>query len=196
MALMRLFFAVPLPAAATLELGKLCARLPRSSDWLWLDERDWHITLAFLGDTDGAKLPALCELGERVVMDSVVDSVMDSVADYSPPVSSRLTLTSLQWWPDISRPRLLAAVGEASEPLRGMRKLLTAGLREMGVAYDGKPLRPHVTLMRLARGAPVHDLTVPPCAIEVSLESLALYRSERERGVTHYRPLWQRELLK
>jgi len=186
MAPMRLFFAVPMPAAATLEFGKLCARLPHPKDWLWLDERDWHITLAFLGDTDGAKLLALCELGERVVM--------DSVADHSTAVSSRLNLTSLQWWPDISRPRLLAAVGEAIEPLRAMRKALTAGLREIGVAYDGKPLRPHVTLMRLARGALVHDLAVPPCAIEVGVESLALYRSERESGATHYRPLWQREL--
>jgi RNA 2',3'-cyclic 3'-phosphodiesterase len=183
-ALMRLFFAVPVPVAATLELEKLRARLPHPADWLWLDARDWHITLAFLGDTDGAKLPALCELGERVVDEAHVEFSL-----------SKLALDSLQWWPDISRPRLLAAVGAALEPLLGMRKSLLAGLREIGVAYDGKPLRPHITLMRLARGAVVHDLTVPPCAVDVTVESLALYRSERERGVTHYRPLWQKELF-
>jgi 2'-5' RNA ligase len=89
---------------------------------------------------------------------------------------------------------LLAAVGEINPAVADMRKSLTSGLREIGVAYDGKPLRPHVTLMRLARGALVHDLTVPPCAVDVAVESLALYRSERERGVTHYRPLWQHEI--
>jgi 2'-5' RNA ligase len=90
----------------------------------------------------------------------------------------------------------LAAVGEASQALADMRKLLTAGLREIGVAYDAKPLRPHVTLMRLQRGAIVHDLSLPACSVEAEMESLALYRSEREQGETRYRLLWQCELLR
>ena len=145
----------------------------------WLEMRDWHVTLAFLGDTDGALLPALCDLGERVAAAATQTS---------------LHLATLEWWPSASKPRLLAAVGEPRQALLALRRDLLAGLRELGVDYDGKPLRPHVTLLRMERAASVWDTASAPCAIDLDVTQLALYRSERERGVTHYRPLWEAEL--
>lgn len=176
---MRLFFAIPVAAAGAAGIEKLRLQIAAPRDSHWLEPRDWHVTLAFLGEVDGAMLPALCELGERSVATAM---------------QSSLRLNNLQWWPGEQRPRLLVAAGEATSALAELRKSLTAGLRELGVNYDGKPLRPHVTLLRLARAAVVLDFALPPCAVDVEVESLALYRSERDRGVTHYRPLWQREL--
>jgi RNA 2',3'-cyclic 3'-phosphodiesterase len=180
MALMRLFFAVPIPPDNSAVLSALCSRLQTQRGWHWVDERNWHITLAFLGETDGNCVSALSELGEQVAANHP---------------SSTLTLDSLQWWPTPSRPRLLAAVAENAGALPQLRKQLAAGLRDRGINFDGKPLRPHVTLMRLERGIDLFDLSLPPCSIRIDIETLALYRSERQHGETRYRPIWQRDLI-
>jgi len=178
-ALMRLFFAVPIAPESSAALSALCSRLQTQRGWHWVSERNWHVTLAFLGETDGKWVQSLSELGESVAATSEC---------------SALTLDSLQWFPSINRPRLLAAVAGQAGALPSMRKQLAARLRDLGVNFDGKPLRPHVTLMRLERGVEVHDLSLPPCDIRVDVEALALYRSEREHGETRYRPIWRRDL--
>lgn len=176
---MRLFFAVPIPPDNGVALSTLCSRLQTQRGWHWVDERNWHITLAFLGETDGKDVSALSELGEQVAANHP---------------SSTLTLDSLQWWPTPSRPRLLAAVAENAGALPPLRKELASGLRDLGINFDGKPLRPHVTLMRLERGIEVLDLSLPSCSIHIDIETLVLYRSERDHGETRYRPMWQRDL--
>lgn len=176
---MRLFFAIPVAGRAARELETRRLSLPTPRGGHWLAQRDWHVTVSFLGEVAGARVPALCDLGERVAAEGAQCSVR---------------LDDFEWWPSASRPRLLAAVGEAPRALLDLRKALNGGLRELGVDYDGKPLRPHVTLLRLERAATTADTAPVPCGIDVDVESLALYRSEREEGVTRYRPLWQTEL--
>ncbi len=176
---MRLFFGVPIAAAASAQLEALCARLQTQRGWHWLAERNWHITLAFMGETDGNVVAPLCELGETVAANNS---------------ACKITLEQLQWWPSLSKPRLLAAVADMPGELAPLRKMLAQGLRELGVSFDGKPLRPHVTLMRLERGVTPLSFDLPGGSVDVDVEALALYSSERIRGDTYYRPLWQREL--
>lgn len=179
MAIARLFFGVPLQPAATLALESMCAQMQTQRGWRWLASHNWHITLSFLGDTDGKWINPLVELGERVANESA---------------AGELLLDSLQWWPSSERPRLLAAVAKQSPSLQPIRKLLNAGLRELGLSFDSKPLRAHVTLMRLERGVLLNDLYLPACAVKVEAESLALFVSEKSGGEKRYRPLWQQPL--
>jgi 2'-5' RNA ligase len=178
-ALMRLFFAVPVPPAAAAALAGWCARLQSQRGWHWVAERNWHVTLAFLGETEGRLLNSLGELGDRVAAGGS---------------GGAIALNSLQWWPSATRPRLLAAVADAAGPLAPLRRELAAGLRELGIDFDGKPLRPHVTLLRLERGVLPELFDLPAGAVDIEVESIALYRSERERGETRYRPLIEWEL--
>ncbi|HET8711656.1 MAG TPA: RNA 2',3'-cyclic phosphodiesterase, partial [Spongiibacteraceae bacterium] len=164
---MRLFFGVPIPSLASEQLAALCARVPAQRGFRWVDERNWHITLAFLGEIDGGYVNALCDLGESVA------------AQHS---ACKITLEQLQWWPTLSRPRLLAMVSEAAGALAPLRKQLVQGLRELGVAFDSKPLRPHVTLMRLARRALPMIYDLPVGSVDIDIETIALYSSERVRG--------------
>jgi 2'-5' RNA ligase len=180
MALMRLFFGVPLLPAATLALEAVCTRLQTQRGWRWVGAHNWHITLSFLGDTDGKWVNALVDLGERVAQESVAGA---------------LVLDSLQWWPSENKPRLLAAVAEQSAALQPIRKLLNAGLRELGLPFDGKPLRAHVTLLRLERGVVIDDLRLPPCAVHVAADRIALYVSEKAAGGKRYRPIWEQALI-
>lgn len=179
MALLRLFFGVPILPAACAAFEALRARLQTQRGWHWVDERNWHITLAFLGETDGNYVSPLCELGETVAREHA---------------ACNIALEQLQWWPSLSKPRLLAVMTENPSPLAPIRKALAQGLRDIGVSFESKPLRPHVTLMRLERGTKLQSLDLPAASIDVDIASLVLYRSERVHGETHYRPLWQREL--
>ncbi len=179
MALMRLFFGVPIPREASARLEALCARLQTQRGWHWVSERNWHITLTFMGEIEGNYVNALCELGENVAAQHT---------------QCKITLEQLQWWPSPSKPRLLAAVSETPGALAPIHKMLAQGLRELGVDFDGKPLRPHVTLMRLERGVLPMSFDLPAGSVDVDIEALALYSSERIRGDAYYRPLWQREL--
>ena len=177
--MMRLFFGMPLAPAPTAQLEAVMTRVPLQRGWRPLNSQNWHITLSFLGDTDGRQLNTLIELGERIAADHLATAVV---------------LDNLQWWPDANRPRLLAAVASNSTPLQAMRKQLNAGLREAGVNFDSKPLRAHVTLLRLERGIHVDDLSVPPCDIKVECDELALFVSEKIDREKRYRPVWRQML--
>jgi len=187
--MMRLFFGVPLAPVPTAQLEAVMTRVPLQRGWRPLSSQNWHITLSFLGDTDGRQLNALIDLGEQVAADHL---------------STALVFNSLQWWPDANRPRLLAAVAADSTPLQAMRKQLNAGLRELGVNFDSKPLRAHVTLLRLERGIHVDDLSVPACDVNVECDELALFVSEKfvsekfvsDKGKSEkrYRPVWRQML--
>lgn len=181
---MRLFLGVPLPPDATAALETVLAMVPKQRGWKPIAARNWHITLSFLGDTEGQFVNPLIELGEQAAADHAATAV---------------TLDSLQWWPSESRPRLLAALASVSTPLQPLRKQLNRDLRDLGVAFDSKPLRAHVTLLRLERGVHVDDLRLPACHVEVAVENLALYvsdtvRNESGRNEKAYRPLWQQSL--
>lgn len=177
---MRLFFGIPIEQPAAIQLAELCSRVPEQRGFNWVDERNWHITLTFMGEVDGNAVNALCDLGEQVA------------ANHQ---ACKITLEQLQWWPSVSKSRLLACVSETSGALAPIRKQLAQGLRDLGIDFDGKPLRPHVTLMRLERGVLPMSYDLPAGSVEVDVESIALFSSERSRGETFYRPIWQCDLV-
>jgi len=176
---MRIFFAVPVAAAAGTALNALCAELQTQRGWRWVPQHNWHITLAFLGETDEAHIPVLIELGQRVS------------ASVNP---GTLLLTRFEWWPVAQRPHLLVAAADPNEPVLTLHSLLLEGLAELDIDVDPRPLRPHLTLVRLQRGAEINQPVLPPCSIEIPVEQLVLYCSERSAHGPHYRPLWQQTL--
>jgi RNA 2',3'-cyclic 3'-phosphodiesterase len=176
---MRIFFAVPVAATAAAALSALCARLQTQRGWRWVPQGNWHITLAFLGATDEAKIPALRELGQQAA---------NSVAKGS------LALTRFEWWPVAKRPHLLVAAADPTEPLLSLHEILLDGLAQAGIEVDARPLRPHLTLVRLQRDAEAVQPVLPECCIDVPVERLVLYSSEPGGHGSIYRELWQQSL--
>ena len=110
-----------------------------------------------------------------------------------------LRFNTLAWWPKPARPRLLAAVAPEAGSLQPLRDGLAEGLDQLGVPFDHRPLRPHITLMRLPRGEPVDAellaaLPLPSFDIELPVSELLLYRSEASPAGRRYTPIWRREL--
>jgi RNA 2',3'-cyclic 3'-phosphodiesterase len=134
----RAFLAVPADpgwaAAAAPLASRLRAELPRAS---WTRADAWHLTLKFLGEVSeedasrfGDAVASACAAGRAGAL----------------PAGGALVL------PPRGRPRVLSVgfapsdAGAALEELA--RRAEDAGAR-IGVASEGRPFRPHVTLARI-----------------------------------------------
>ena len=125
---------------------------------------DLHLTLAFIAD-----------LAKDVALD-----LSDAIAKLRfPPFAWQLdTLgffkeAGVVW---------LGAVGETTKPLVDLGDRVRALLDQMNVAYDRRPLAPHVTLLRGVRNFAAEK--VPP--IRWCIGSIALYQSDPARPASRY----------
>jgi RNA 2',3'-cyclic 3'-phosphodiesterase len=110
----------------------------------WTAPERWHVTLAFLGELKAGQLhrlrPGLAE-----------------VSVTTPPFE--LVVTGAGVFPNERRPRVLwiGLDGEVS-----VLTELAAGVRRMArharIELDRKPFRPHVTVARVRRELPEHDV--------------------------------------
>lgn len=131
---MRLFLAIPLPAALRDELGERAARLrdevPRAR---WVRSEAMHLTLHFFGDRDGAQAEA------------IVGALEPAVARQP---RFRLETAEVGAFPRRSRPQVIWLGLEASEALQELHRNVTSALRDLGEAIEERPFRGHVTLLR------------------------------------------------
>jgi len=132
---MRLFAAVTPPDTV---LDRLEAATVRArADWSglrWAGREQWHITLAFYGELDGARLPALTRRLRRA-------------AARAAPLD--LALTGAGTFPHAARAQVLwAGVRGDVARLRRLADATAAAGRRVGVSRDRKPFRAHLTLAR------------------------------------------------
>ncbi len=140
----------------------------------WTDPDGWHLTLAFLGATDPARVPALVEALATAA----------STAE-----ASSLDTAGLGAFPSRGRARVLwYGIDDGDGALRR----LAAAVRSALVMPAGEPFRAHVTLAR-ARTDPVdlgpflRSAVAPHGVLEVT--ELHLLRSHLGRGPARYESL-------
>ncbi|MEO8187382.1 MAG: RNA 2',3'-cyclic phosphodiesterase [Burkholderiaceae bacterium] len=125
---------------------------------------DLHLTLAFIGN-----------LAEDIALD-----LSDAIA--------KLRFTPFAWQLDAlgffkeAGVVWLGAGGETTEPLVDLGDRVRALLDQMNVAYDRRPLAPHVTLLHGVRSFAAKQVA----PIRWCIDSLALYRSDPARQASRY----------
>lgn len=127
----------------------------------------WHVTLAFLGQVPGERLPAVRAAAGRVSLAPVT-----------------IKFDRLEYW---RRPQVLCLV--ASRVTAGLQALvaqLHAALVKEGFALDARPFRPHVTLARKVRSAADSCLDPP---LVWRADGFALVRSVGDPSGSRYEPL-------
>ncbi|OIV36219.1 2'-5' RNA ligase, partial [Mangrovactinospora gilvigrisea] len=127
---MRLFVAVLPPEEAVRELGSAVSRLkglPPGPELRWTAREGWHLTLAFLGEVDEDRLPAL-EAG-----------LAEEAARRSP-----LTLR-LAGGGRFGGTVLWAGVEGDRAALGGLAAGVAEAVREAGLTVDDRPYTPHLT---------------------------------------------------
>jgi 2'-5' RNA ligase len=139
---LRMFFAL-WPDAETRERLTLAARaLDCGSAARAVPARDFHLTLAFVGEVPSRRLADLQQIGR------------DQRA-----LSVELRIDAYEYWP---KPEVaVAAARQIPAPLEALWASLHACLAQAGFQMQPKRLRPHVTLARKVAQAPVPTTMSP-----------------------------------
>ncbi|HWU05742.1 MAG TPA: RNA 2',3'-cyclic phosphodiesterase [Streptomyces sp.] len=134
-ATVRVFIALAPPDHAKEELARrLRPAYGTHPHMRWNRIEDWHITLAFLGELPAETVPLLLRPLARLA------------ADHRPP---RLALHGGGSFDD----RVLwSGVDGDLDELHVLAADVRTVVRSCGVAFEGRPLRPHLTLARARRG--------------------------------------------
>jgi RNA 2',3'-cyclic 3'-phosphodiesterase len=173
---MRTFLALNLDPA---ERDRLHASLDplRRHDWpaRWLPPAALHLTLRFLGDTEGSDI-------ERI------DHVLRQVAVQHGP--QRLELGGFGAFPSLRRANVLWVGVAPSPPLMALHRDAELALARLGYGREPKPFRPHITVARLRGGARPPDVERPAAGYDyssaVDIETMDLMRSHLNPAGAHY----------
>lgn len=160
---LRLFFALPLPADLRESLD--CWQRGQAEVEGWTRPEGLHLTLAFLGERSAEAVSTLL-------------TIAGPIADRHR--SFRLCTAGLGGFPTAGTARVLWLGLESSPALEALAADLRGTLAAAGEAFDAKPFRPHLTLARWRRARTVAGFAPPP-PIPFTVGRLVLFES-RPRG--------------
>jgi 2'-5' RNA ligase len=175
----RSFIAVPVPAGLRNDLAAAVTTWrgePDAPDLRWTDPDGWHVTLAFLGQTDPARIPDL------------IERLTAAVCPLAPFIVATGRLGAFP------RPGQALSVWVGIEdPDRSLRELAAAVQVAVLEPDQRRPLHGHLTVgrSRARRGEPLAEWIAahafPPATLPV--EEVVLYRSHLGRGPARYEAL-------
>lgn len=129
----RLFVALDPPEQSREELVALCQGLPDSR---WTVPEQLHLTLCFIGETDGSSFLDIREALQEV-----------TAAPFN------LKLEGLGLFPPRRSPRVLWVGVQANAALNQLQRKIVNCVRGCGVILEKRKVTPHITLARLQEGA-------------------------------------------
>ena len=124
----RLFTGLEIPAEIGQSLSNLRGGLPGAR---WIDPENYHVTLRFIGDIDGASANEIASMLFRV--------------DRKP---FEVKVQGLQSFGG-RKPRAVVATIAPSKPLMDLQAELERLMQRIGLDPEGRKFIPHVTLARL-----------------------------------------------
>jgi 2'-5' RNA ligase len=137
-----------------------------------------HLTLAFIGETPEARVPAIC---------SVLEDLRHAPFELGFSRSGFFRRGGKElWWIGADQ----ESAGHAA--LLELREALCAGLLEKGLAFDSRPFNAHITLGREIKHAKPIDAPAPE--ITVPVRRVSLMKSEHIGGVLTYTEIGARDL--
>lgn len=133
---MRLFFAAFPDGESRQRIAAATRAIELKERSIYQPPEQYHITVVFIGGVSDSVVHEVREIGEAQRVECV-----------------SLRFDRWEYW-DRAR-AVVASSPDRPEPLLQLRASLTAGLTRRGVAFDDKPLRPHITVARKFAQAPV-----------------------------------------
>ena len=174
----RCFVAVPISDRLRSDLSSTVASLRADPDldgaWRWTDPTGWHLTLAFLGQTDSRRVPQLAD----ALADAVSGLESFSVRTGGLGVFPSRRAACVLWY----------GVDDGSGQLREAARIVRARLG----LDDTDRFRPHLTLARARdpRGADAAAVAATESpAGEIEINRAVLYRSHLGHGPARYEVL-------
>jgi len=164
---LRLFFALWPDPAARVAIAALAREVAERTGGRATRERTIHLTLAFLGDVNPDRVPALAGIG-------------DAAARAAPPFALKLDLVGG------FREARIAWLGAepVPAPLAAVAAVLNKCLAAEDFRVDRRPFAAHVTLARKCRSMPPRANVEP---VDWPVDRLSLVASELASGGSRYR---------
>ncbi len=137
MSRLRTFVAVPIEKSTRARAAALQETLARAgADIKWVESKNLHITLLFLGEVEDKQLPAVC---------NVVADVVGRNAPFG------MSVEGAGCFGNPRRPRTLwVGVGAGLEELKALHDALEPPLMDLGCyRREERPYTPHLTLGRV-----------------------------------------------
>jgi len=165
---MRLFAALPFPAAAQNQIGTYCASLEESfrpARPSWVPPQNLHLTLHFFGELEA-------EDAEKLKV------LLSDAANICPPL--KITTEGLSVLPSMNRPRVLylATRIEPFEPLTRLINRIRKIAVQLGAETDARPWKAHLTLARLKLPIAPELSSLPKLPkLNLSIDSFELLQS-------------------
>jgi len=188
---LRLFYAVPVPADARAKVGELIDRVQAgvgdgTARIRWVSVEGLHLTLRFLGPVPESLRPAL-------------EAAADTIAKAAAPFE--VVLSGGGAFPSLARPRSLwVGVSEGGDGLSSLADGLSRLARDEGLELETRPFAAHLTIGRTdgVRLGPTaaRVLAEAASAIEVrfSADRVVLFRSRLGGGPARYEALHEARL--
>ena len=172
----RCFVGIPVAVAFVAAVQPVVAQL-QTEPWRrkvrWVAPRNWHLTLAFLGNRSFA-------FGHD--LQAALQSALPG--DLGFELEGRWVCG----FPD-AKSRIIALEFHASPQLLQLKARLDQVLLTLGVELEQRPLRPHLTLGRVRRDQRIHFNPVL-CDAVLSVRELRLFKSTLAAEGSEYAPLW------
>ncbi len=167
--MIRLFIALPLPDEVERQLGRIISQLEQKGGRIkWVDSKNIHLTVRFLGDTE-----------EALVQD--LSSLIEAVAGKYQPVPA--VIDRLGGFPSLHRPRVVwAGIRDNIEVLQKLAREVELAVRELRFPKEKKGFKPHLTLGRVKDPSTVANLAAymddyELAEIPVLFDRLVLFKS-------------------
>ncbi len=132
---MRLFTGLSLTATALLQADEILTELRTTADLRWSPLSNLHITTAFLGQWDAARLEVL----------------KTALAGLPQPGPIPITLRGFGFFPNPHHPATLFLAVKSEPALTALAQGIETALATLGQLREDRPYHPHVTLARIAR---------------------------------------------
>lgn len=131
----RIFIALKIaPGEALLRMFSSLRSLPGNEKINWVDPENIHVTLAFLGDTEGERIKAA---------DIAVREKCKGFGEFG------FNLTGTGLFRNFRDPKVIWTGIEDCDRLVKLNEIITAGLRDAGFKPESRPFKPHITLGRI-----------------------------------------------
>lgn len=143
--MLRLFIALPVPETTKRRLAIIIEKLRQHGGSVkWVQPKNMHLTVRFLGDTD-----------ERLVPD--LKEILDTTA--SGHQASDTIIDRLGGFPNLRRPRVIwAGLGKNLKPLEKVAEQIELAVRKLQFPEERKKFNPHLTLGRVRDGKNIQPL--------------------------------------
>ncbi len=143
---MRLFIALPLPPEVEESLGKIIFVLKQKRGRVkWVNSKNIHLTMKFLGETDEIKLDGICQSLSRIALKhKSIISIIDRIGGF----------------PNLKHPRVIwAGLRENIDRLEAVASDVEAEMAGFGFEPENRPFKSHLTLGRVKDNSDLHELT-------------------------------------